>query len=215
MMKNGVTFGSRHSIDDWDLLMTSKDIGEAEPRTNYVDIEGRDGSIDLTEALGEVKYNDRTLSFEFDLFNPVDFWKTKQSISNYLNGRKMQIILDQDPMYYYNGRCVNISATREKNLAQFSIEFTCEPYKMMISKTIVSKNVKPKDKIILSNQRKTVMPKVSSTGDIVFKFGDKQFNLGLTDSFLSPDFILKEGENEIEIISGTGTLTFTYREGSL
>lgn len=214
-MKNGVTFDLKHTIDDWGLLMISKDIGEAEPRINYIEIEGRDGSIDLTEALGEVKYNNRILSFNFDLFNPVSFWESKQTISNYLNGKKRKIILDQDPNYYYYGRCSVKNVTREKNLAKFQIECNCDPYKMMINETIIKKEVKPTDKIILNNQRKHVMPKIESTGDIVFKFEDKQFNISSSTTFQSPDFILKYGENEVEIISGTGSLTFTYREGSL
>lgn len=214
-MQNGVLFGDKHSIRDWDLLMTSKDIEEAPPRTNYVEIEGRDGSIDLTEALGEVKYDSRTLSFHFELFNPVDFWKTKREISNYLNGRKMKIVLDQDPLYHYYGRIEVTSATFEKNLGQFDIEAVCDPYKMMNSETIISKTVKAGDKLSLYNQRKTVMPVIQSTGDIVFKFNEKQFNLSTTTNYQSPDFMLKEGTNDVEVVSGTGTLTFTYREGAL
>ena len=214
-MTNGVTFGSRHSINDWGLIMTSKNIQEATPRTNFVEIEGRDGSIDLTEALGEVKYESRTLSFTFELLTPLNFWKIKQEISNYINGRKMKIILDQDPLYYYYGRCKVTSANVERNVGTVEIEAICDPYKMMNSETVVIKQVSTGDTFILNNQRKTVMPIVQSTGNIVFKYNDKQFSIGVTTNYQSPDFMLKEGSNEIEIISGSGTLTFTYREGGL
>lgn len=214
-MRNGVMFGDKHSIFDWDLLMVSKNIGEAEPRISYIAIEGRDGSIDLTEALGEVKYNDRVLTFTFELFNPSSYWEIKQEISNYLNGRKMKIILDQDPFYYYYGRCILKSASNIKNLGKFEIECICDAYKMLNNETIVVKTVKTGDKLILSNSRKTVMPVIKSTGNIVFKFNDKQFNTSPTTTFQSPEFVLKDGDNEVKIISGTGTLTFIYHEGSL
>lgn len=214
-MTNGVSFGQKHSIDDWNLLMIAKDIGEAMPRTNYVEIEGRDGSIDLTEALGEVKYDNRILSFEFELFNPQNFWEIKQEISNYINGRKMKIILDQDSLYYYYGRCEVKNANIEKNVGVIEIEAVCDPYKMKNTETIITEQVSAGDKFILDNQRKTVMPTIQSTGNIVFKYNNKQFNVGITTNYQSPDFMLKEGENEVEIISGTGTLTFTYREGVL
>ncbi len=214
-MKNGVLFGDKHSIKDWNLLMTSKNIEEAPPRTNYVKIEGRDGSIDLTEALGDVKYDSRTLSFTFEVFAPIDYWKIKREMSNYLNGRKMKIILDQDPLYYYYGRLEITSANFEKNVGEIKIEAVCDPYKMMNDETVVSKTVKAEDKFTLYNQRKTVMPVIQSTGNIVFKFNNKQFSISDTTNYQSPDFILKEGKNEVEIISGTGTLNFTYREGSL
>ena len=87
-MNNGVTFGSKNTITDWDLLMISKNIGEAEAITNYVEIPGRDGTLDLTEALGEVKYKNRALTFDFDLFNPTSFWTIQREIINYINGTK-------------------------------------------------------------------------------------------------------------------------------
>lgn len=214
-MNNGVKFDDKHSITDWDLLMVSKNIEEAEPRINTIEIEGRDGSIDLTEALGAVKYNDRNLSFDFEIINPTDYWATRKSISNYLNGRKAKIILDQDPNYYYYGRCQVSDSENEKNVGRFTIECICEPYKMKISETIVSDDVVAEDIITLSNEKKLVMPKIESTGNIVFKFEDKQFSITANEPFQSPDFILKEGNNQVEIISGSGTLKFTYREGSL
>ena len=154
-MNNGVKFDDKHSITDWDLLMVSKNIEEAEPRINTIEIEGRDGSIDLTEALGAVKYNDRTLSFDFEIINPIDYWATRKAISNYLNGRKAKIILDQDPNYYYYGRCQVSDAANEKNVGRFTIECICEPYKMKISETIVSDDVVAEDIITLSNEKKT------------------------------------------------------------
>jgi len=56
MNNNGVTFGNKNSFTDWDLLMTSKTIGEAVPKTKYLEIPGRDGTLDFTESTGEVKY---------------------------------------------------------------------------------------------------------------------------------------------------------------
>lgn len=215
MMKNGVTFGDKHSINDWDLLMISKNIGEAEPRTNYVEIKGRDGSLDLTESLGEVKYNDRVLTFNFDLFNPSNYWEIKQKISNYLNGRKMKIILDQDPMYYYYGRCVVKNATNQKNLGQFEIVCVCDPYKMKNDETFVSKSINTNDKFILTNQRKKVIPVIVSENNIVLKFNDKQFSIASGISYQSPDFTLSYGSNEVEVLSGSGNVSFSYREGSL
>ena len=63
----------------------------------------------------------------------------------------------------------------------------------------------------LQNLSKKVMPIVESTGNIVFKFENTQFSI--SEHLESPDFMLKEGNNKIDIISGTGTLKFTYREG--
>ena len=46
-----------------------------------------------------------------------------------------------------------------------------------------------------------------------FIFEGKTFTVNGT--LQSPDIILKEGNNAIEVISGSGTLSIRYREGKL
>ena len=213
---NGVKFDDKHSINDWDLLMTYKSIGEALLRTEYITIPGRDGYLDLTDVYGDPNYNNRTLEFQFDLFDkPKNWWSTYDSIKSYLHGKKRKIILDVDDDYYYYGRCSVSALTHEKNVAHISISCNCDPYKMLINETVVQESVSVGDTIILNNLYKKVMPVVESTGNIVFKFNNTNFSVSEGSSFQSPDFILKEGSNTVEIVSGTGTLKFTYREGRL
>ena len=47
----GVTFGDKHSFDDFGIYLTSKTINPPEPQTNTISVPLRDGSIDLTESL--------------------------------------------------------------------------------------------------------------------------------------------------------------------
>lgn len=212
---NGVKFGEKHTIIDWDLLMTSKNIGEAVPKTNFVTIEGRNGSIDLTDWTGEVKFDDRTLVFDFDIFDTKNFYETQRKISNYLNGKKMKIILDQDPNYYYYGRCSITNSQISMGIGHITIQAICEPYKLKIYDTVIIKAIVPNQKIVLDNERKLVMPEVIATTDAVFEYENSQFSISANSTYKSPDFVLKEGKNEITMISGTGTITFTYQEGAL
>lgn len=213
---NGVKFDDKHSITDWDLLMTYKNIGEVPLRTNYIVIPGRNGFLDLTEIYGQLNYDNRTLEFQFDLFDkPQNWWKKYDKIKSYLHGKNRKIILDTDNVYYYYGRCSVSALTHEKTVAHIVVTCNCEPFKMALHETIVKKTVSTGDNIILSNTRKWVIPKIESTGNVVFKFNDKQFSISSSTTLQSPDFTLKEGDNIVEIISGSGTLTFTYREGAL
>lgn len=213
---NGVRFDEKHSISDWDLLMVSKTIGDPEVATNYIDIPGRDGTLDLSEFFGGVKYKNRSFSFSFDIFqNPEEWWDLKSKISNYLLGIKRKYTLDVDPNYYYEGRCESISFSNETTVAHINISGQFSPYKLKKEKTIISKSVIANDTITLTNNRMNVMPIVESTSNIVFQFNNKQFSISSNTPFQSPDFILTEGENTVTIISGTGILKFTYREGSL
>lgn len=59
---NGITFGTKHTYDDWGLVLTNKALGLPTPKTSSVDIEGADGVIDTSEVLcGEIKFNNRIL----------------------------------------------------------------------------------------------------------------------------------------------------------
>ena len=62
---NGVTFGTRHSYEDWGLILKSRpQISPPEPKYIYVDIPASDGQIDLTESLiGNIPYYNREIVF--------------------------------------------------------------------------------------------------------------------------------------------------------
>ena len=211
-MKNGVKFGDKHSMDDWDLLMTSKNIEDAEPKIIEVEIPGSNGKLDLSEWTGEVLYNNRTLTFNFDIFDsPSNWWTLKQEITKYVHGKKLKIVLDQDNKYYYYGRCKVADFSNETTVAHLTIECDCEPFKY--KNEVTTKSITGTGTLILTNSKKRVMPKITSNSSMQFTFEDKSFVVNGT--LQSPDIILKEGENIITVTSGTGTLTATYQEGEL
>ena len=211
-MNNGVKFGDKHSIDDWDLLMVGKTIGDAEPKIIDVDIAGSNGKLDLSEWTGEVLYNNRSLIFNFDIYDsPSNWWTLKRKITNYLHGKKLEIILDQDNNYYYYGRCRVTEFSNETTVAHITIECDCEPF--IYKKEITTKTITGTGTLILPNAKKRVMPVITSTESMQFIFENKTFVVNGT--LESPDIILKEGDNTLEVISGAGTLTATYREAEL
>ena len=103
----GVRFGTKHSYDDFGLILSKKEITLPDPKTETVDVFGRDGLLDLSEGLtDDIKFKNRKLTFTFTVPNGLTYWTSAlSSISNYLHGRKMQIILDADKTFYYYGRC--------------------------------------------------------------------------------------------------------------
>lgn len=211
-MNNGVKFGDKHSIDDWDLLMVSKSIEDAEPKIIDVDIAGSNGKLDLSEWTGEVLYNNRSLTFNFDIYDsPSNWWTLKREITNYLHGKKLKIILDQDNNYYYYGRCKVTEFYNETTVAHITIECDCDPF--IYKNEITKKTITGTGTLILSNAKKRVMPTITSTESMGFTFEGKTFVVNGT--LQSPDIILKEGDNTLEVTSGAGTLTVTYQEAEL
>lgn len=141
MITNGVYFDNIHSFDDLGLILSAVEIPPAKAKTNYLDIPGADGSVDLTEALGEVKYNDRDgAKFTFTMNPDGDLsesaWEAKKTeISNLLNGKRCRVRLDKDPNYYYLGRCSVDNYLSDKRIRQIVVTGRFAPWKWKLNKT--------------------------------------------------------------------------------
>lgn len=101
----GVKFWNFHSYNDFGLILSSKEIGSTEPKIIKIEVEGGDGVLDFTEYSGETKFKNRSLTFHFSRKNVLSNFMTLFSeVHNALHGKKMRIILDDDPNFYYVGR---------------------------------------------------------------------------------------------------------------
>ena len=94
----GVTFGTKHSYNDFGLILSSKNISLPKAKTKTVEVPGADGVLDLTECLtDDVKYKNRTLQFTFTVIDPLASWAAVLSeVTNFLHGRKLRIYMDWD-----------------------------------------------------------------------------------------------------------------------
>lgn len=210
----GILFDEIHSYDDLNLVTSQIKIPPASVKTSFIDIPGGDGSIDQTEALGEVKYKDRGCEFTFTVFPYEDFEEKKTYVSNLLNGRRCKIILDKDPEYYWYGRCsINAYAT-DRNLRQIVVGATVAPYKLKTRLTEVVIPAGNNTVRTLINGRKSVVPTIDVTADdtkITFNNATHTLNIG---KHTIANLELKYGENPVTV-SSNGVVTFTYQEGEL
>lgn len=220
MIETGVSFGDIHSFYDLNLILSAVDIAPASPKTDYVDIPGADGALDLTEANGEVRYSDRTHKFTFAMNPASDLseaaWVEKMTeVSNRLNGRACRITLDKDPDYYWQGRCTVDSYKSNKRLRQFVISARVRPYKYKQTETVVTFDLTEAEKTVsLQNSRRSVCPVITCTDDntvIVFNGNTFKFSAGQHQNL---NIRFTEGINQVTI-SGTGQVTFSYQEGDL
>lgn len=132
----GITFGTHHSYDDFSLILNSKEIAAPKTKTIEIDVPGADGALDLTEFFGEPKYENVKLKFQFSTIVPQnEFLSLFSTIKNAIHGKMQRIILDDDPLFYYVGRCYVSSFTNEKNIGKVAVECECEPYKYKIQTT--------------------------------------------------------------------------------
>lgn len=212
-MMKGMWFDGVHSYEDLNLVLSSVSIPPAAVKTNYIDIPGGDSSVDLTEALGEVKFKDRGCSFAFTVFPYEDFEEKKTYISNLLNGRVCKIVLDKDPEYCWNGRCFVNEYASDKNLHKIVVGATVAPYKMKTTPTVVIVPAGESMAVTLVNGRKTVIPTITNAKEAKIIFNGNTYNLNPgTHTILNIE--LKYGDNHITVTSA-GNVKFTYQEGDL
>ena len=213
----GITFGNLHSYDDLKLILESKEIGSPEVKIRKIDIEGADGSLDYTDFFGEPKYEDVTHKFNFStIVQQAQFLSLFSTVKNALHGKKMRIILDGDPLFYYMGRIKVSSFTNEKNVGKISVECDCEPFKYKLEKTVVSRAVSGTQAISLTNGRKRAVPEVRIETDSTIRIeyqGSNIWDLG-SGSFTLPELELMEGVNHVTV-TGAGNITFTWQEANL
>lgn len=203
---------------DWRLILTAKDVTPPEPKTNYIEIDGASGSLDLSEALTEeITYKNRTVSASFwtDEGTRKDRERRLREIVGALHGRKIKIIEPDDPDHYFYGRVKVKSQSNILPYATFAIEATCEPWRYSLEEITRQYDVNGNAIHIVINNggAKTLCPTITINGSLTITFGGNETTL--TDGvYKISDIKLRRGANVIGL-SGNGSIKFEYREADL
>ena len=101
-----------------------------EVETFTVDIPGRNGLLDYSEALtGSPVYKNATLSATFVAACTMAEWhKLYQNVRQELHGQVCTIVADSNSSYAYRGRCTVDSTMEDAKHAVFTISADIEPY---------------------------------------------------------------------------------------
>lgn len=211
----GVYFDEFHSFADFRLILSSKKIESAEPKIVKVSLEGADGDIDLTEYFGEPKYNNRTIEFTFSSIVPInEFLEQFSEINNAIHGKKMKIVMEDDPDFYYVGRCSVSAWEWNGRVTELTVTCDCEPYKYKMYKTVRTDVVSENAVVNYYNLRKRVIPKFTFDGEMNFSFEGANYSVGTAGTYTFPAIEFKSGANRITY-EGNGTVKVEYQEGGL
>ena len=211
----GVMFGGLRSDKDFGLVLYSKKISPPVVKTTTIDIPGRDGKLDITEALtGRVAYEDREISFVFRVPNPKEEWANIYSdVLNRLHGKRMEIVLDDDPDYFYAGRISIDEFATSRSLAEIGVKCIVAPkktYKTPVSRTVAVSGTKTME---VTNNGLPTVPIITTDKEMDVSFGGVAYHIlpGKNKIF---DIFIPEGKSKL-IFSGTGNVTVEYKVQSL
>lgn len=124
---------NKNTWTDWRLIPSAPPVVQPAPiRKNMVELPGGNGSIDLTQFIGnQVHYGVIEGTWEFVISDQKsktrDEWV--EEIASYLHGKRFEIIVLEDlPEYCYSGR-FEVTQKVGKNYSSITIAYTLDPFK--------------------------------------------------------------------------------------
>ena len=108
-----------------------------EAKEQVIDIPGGDGTIDLSEINGRPMYGMRTVELEYHLRNvDNEKWSLIYSeIGAVVTGKKVKMVLDDDPDHYYMARLKVDGEKTDYVNAELTFTGTAEPFKYDLTAT--------------------------------------------------------------------------------
>lgn len=204
--------------NEYGFWMNWRVLSAPKPQIDDQLIPGKHGRLDLSEALGDVYYDDRDIKIDMTYIGTDWYHDYERFVSAY-HGKKMQIKFGNDPDWYWYGRLiVNDYSAKSHKMRVNAMVF---PFKLSISETVVTQEVTATTEqtahtIALTNGRMAVTPKVTvegSTNGVHLKWGDMTAVVSNGSSYVT-GLTLDEGTLNV-LAWGDGTVTFTYRQGAL
>ena len=116
--------------DDWHLIPSSRPvIAPAKERTNFVTVNGRDGVLDFSQTLaGKPTFDNRSGSIEFYVENGYWDWETAYTaICGILQGKRVQLALEDNPAHSYEGLLYVDKWSSEKGHSKITLKYDLHP----------------------------------------------------------------------------------------
>lgn len=215
-----VIFDNIDSYEDLGLILKSFEDKLPEQKRSSIEVPGRNGILDTTYALtSEPLFNNRTLTLTFGLYRELigDWKQLIDSISNALHGKEMSIYPSWKQGYHLTGN-VSVDGYSIETTGELTIVCDCEPYYYAnIETTEMVELTGSQMMVTLTNDRKWLLPVITTTGNgikTVYVNNEETEIDGAVNNVQYDTILLKDGNNSVTL-SGSGTITFTYRKGRL
>lgn len=115
---------------DWHLIPSSRPvIAAAMERTKFVTVGGRSGVLDYSQTLsGRPVFDDRTGSIEFYVENDYWDWEIAYvTICETLQGKRVQLALEDNPAHYYEGLLYVDKWASDKGHSKINLKYDLHP----------------------------------------------------------------------------------------
>lgn len=215
-------FGTYDTILNGPWTLAAWKLSPAEYRTQFVEVPGRDGELDVSTALtdGVPRYGNRELTATLER-SDVPRLEREAAIDtmvNWLDGWRMDIRLPDDEGHYMTGRVHVAKVYNDPAHAAVEVTAICDPWRYNNHETIIRATAAiDAQEVMLTNAgRRSVVPTIEITGDgasLLLVYGAYSWALG-AGVYQLPDIVVNQGGLAVTV-SGVGEIVFTYREAVL
>lgn len=227
----GVTINGVHCTE-YNLVLTAVNNPFPTVKAATVEIPGADGALDLTEIFGQPKFNNRTLTLTFSDLRGYHTRYDDQTMAAWaMHGKKVPIVLDEDPDYFYLGRISFNEWTQTAASGDLVVTCDCDPFKYEFAmsdeewlwdpfnfETGVIRGygdimIHGTKTVVVAGCRKTIVPTIVCTEPMQVVFNGKTYSLSAGQNIVY-DIALQDGENEL-IFNGNGIISVVFRGARL
>lgn len=232
---NSAMLNDKHTFYDYGLYVTNTNpVSPPKAKMQYISIPGRNGSLDITDALtGYTVYDNRDITLKLGGKKKAELWPAFMSnFLNELHGKKIKISFDDEPEYYYIGRAtVNSNYERTGEIARFTVTIDAEPYKYSMIDSVepwqwdifsfVDGVIQVYSDLIIAGTGEyiivgsevPVIPEIIASNDMTVEFEGNTYKLYAGKNKIY-DIVITNKEHLIKF-TGSGTVSISYRRGRL
>lgn len=233
--------GEEYNSLDWMLILTNCEIEDAPARRYEVEVPGRDGKLDMSEALGGVYFENRRIELTFACINYTTqrHLLLASTVRNAIDGKLCRLVISSDLGYFWRGRC-QVDATRLGiEGSELVVTMDAEPYKYDTISSYDAWEWDPfnfetgvivqLDDIVLDNETVEVELPIDparskpiiwltsgSSGSVSAKMsGEASWHPLRSGKNTIPEVRMSATADTVLMLEGTGTVGVEYRIGSL
>lgn len=204
--EKGVTIGGRHTYRDLGLTLVdgSEQVGLPEIQAYQVEVPGRDGLLDLTEALtGGVAFRNRECSWEFvDARERGERTEALAALANAVHGRRLAFQLDERPGLTGRGRFSAEVSEDRLGFTRLRLTADCDPY-LMREPVTLKVNAAGGIAVSLEGGRMPACPTFEVASETLVSMGDASARLQ-PGAWRVSDLWLSEGRSVVYLNSYLG-----------
>lgn len=205
-MVEDIRIGSKSIYQDYGFFLETANLGAPVPQESYIKVPGRNGSIDLSEAIaGRITYSDREMVFTFVKPTTIETLEAvRDEVFTDLHGKVKDIFPDWINGYYH-GRVTLEIAEYRPNLLRLTANITADPYKYALEETTIE--LEAGDGVITVLGAAAVVPSITVEEETTITF-DRSTYVIEAGTHIIPNIVLENGENDITV-SSAAVVKFT------